>query len=387
MPNKKYSLITSGKFHYFEIAKILYERNQLSKIISGYPWIKVSKESIPKKFVKNFGFHQILTHFLHKIPKINLDKLIDEIDYINKKKLDFEASKYMNDTDILISSAQSGVNTGNIIKYKNKIYICDQSSANIFFEDGLINEEFKSLNINRNKNFHKGMMDRALEEYNNSNYIMVPSNYVKKTFDKKYHSKIFVNNFGIDTKKFYPLPEENLNNEFFNIVYIGAISIRKGVHYLIDAFNKLKYSKKKLHLIGSHIKADIEFFKRKLNQENIINYGHVPNIQLNSILNKCDVFATATLSEGFAMVINQAIASGCPVIVTENSGAKEYVEQNNCGFVVPIQNSQIIYDKLTLLLDDKELLKKITQNCIKSGNSNTWEKYVNRLNEFISSKI
>ena len=35
------------------------------------------------------------------------------------------------------------------------------------------------------------------------------------------------------------------------------------------------------------------------------------------------------MSEGFAMVINQAIASGCPVIVTENSGAKEYVEQNN----------------------------------------------------------
>ena len=47
---------------------------------------------------------------------------------------------------------------------------------------------------------------------------------------------------------------------FFNIVYIGGVSIRKGIHYLIDAFNKLKYSNKKLHLIGDHINNDKEFF-------------------------------------------------------------------------------------------------------------------------------
>ena len=83
------------------------------------------------------------------------------------------------------------------------------------------------------------------------------------------------------------------------------------------------------------------------------------------------------------MVINQAIASGCPVIVTENSGAKEYVEQNNCGFVVPIRNSQIISDKLTLLLDDKNLLKKFSINSKNSGNLNTWNNYVDRLDAFL----
>ena len=83
------------------------------------------------------------------------------------------------------------------------------------------------------------------------------------------------------------------------------------------------------------------------------------------------------------MVINQAIASGCPVIVTENSGAKEYVEQNNCGFVVPIRNSQIISDKLTLLLDDKNLLKKFSINSKNSGNLNTWNKYVDKLDTFL----
>ena len=83
MKKKNYTILTSGKFHYFEIAKILYERKQLSKIVSGYPWVKLKNELIHKKFIDSSGYFQIMTHFLHKIPKVNLDKLIDSIHYLN----------------------------------------------------------------------------------------------------------------------------------------------------------------------------------------------------------------------------------------------------------------------------------------------------------------
>ena len=46
MQKLRYLLATHGRFHYFELAKILYERNQLHKIISGYPWFKLKKEKI-----------------------------------------------------------------------------------------------------------------------------------------------------------------------------------------------------------------------------------------------------------------------------------------------------------------------------------------------------
>ena len=226
--------------------------------------------------------------------------------------------------------------------------------------------------------------ERALQEYDESDVILVPSDYTKSTFDDRYHSKIFVNNFGINTRNFYPLINHNKDNKFFNIVYIGGVSIRKGVHYLIDAFNKLKYSNKKLHLIGSHISNDKAFLKKRINQDNIINYGHVPHLKLNKILNKCDVFVTASLSEGYANVINQATAAGCPVIVTENCGASTYIEQNKCGFVVPIRNSQIIYEKLTMLMDDRNLLKNLSENSKNSMKENTWNNYVDRLDKFIS---
>ena len=150
---------------------------------------------------------------------------------------------------------------------------------------------------------------------------------------------------------------------------------------------KLNYSKKRLHLIGDHISADKDFLKKKISQDNIIIYGHINHLKLNKILNNSNVFVTATLSEGYANVINQAIASGCPVIITENSGAKEYVEQNKCGFVVPIRSSQKIYEKLNLLLDDKNLLKNLSENSKNSAKDNTWNNYVDRLDAFINRNI
>ena len=59
MKNKiKYILSLSAKFTYFETARILYKRNQLAKIICGYPWFKLRNEKIPKKLVSSNAFKQ-----------------------------------------------------------------------------------------------------------------------------------------------------------------------------------------------------------------------------------------------------------------------------------------------------------------------------------------
>ena len=65
MKKINYLISTPGRFHNFEVAKILYNRNQLHKIVSGYPWIKLKKEKIPKNFVECFGLFGGLM-FLHR---------------------------------------------------------------------------------------------------------------------------------------------------------------------------------------------------------------------------------------------------------------------------------------------------------------------------------
>ena len=62
MEKLKYILTNSGKFHHFEVAKILHKRNQLKKIICGYPWFKIKNEKIPKEFVHSLGVYNILKY-------------------------------------------------------------------------------------------------------------------------------------------------------------------------------------------------------------------------------------------------------------------------------------------------------------------------------------
>ena len=90
-----------------------------------------------------------------------------------------------------------------------------------------------------------------------------------------------------------------------------------------------------------------------------------------------------SISDGYGMVVNQAAASGCPIIVTENCGSSEFVSENNCGYVVPARDSNAIFEKLSLLIDDKNLLKELSENAKNSSKNITWENYVDKLEKFL----
>ena len=77
--------------------------------------------------------------------------------------------------------------------------------------------------------------------YELSDYICVPSEFAKQSFINKGFSskKLKKINYGVSLNEFSNHGKRNKNKEF-NIIYVGSISVRKGVIYLIKAFNELK---------------------------------------------------------------------------------------------------------------------------------------------------
>ena len=102
----KYILSLSAKFTYFETARILHSRNQLSRIICGYPWFKLRNENIPKRFVSSHGIYNIL-----KYPFLSIEfakKYLDFFGILNKKNIDKQTLKIIeknNDYDVLLGLA------------------------------------------------------------------------------------------------------------------------------------------------------------------------------------------------------------------------------------------------------------------------------------------
>ena len=387
MVNKfKYILSLSAKFHNFEVAKILYNNNQLSKIICGYPWFKLKNEGIPKKFVSSNGIYNILKFPFQDVSCAK--KYLDYLGILNKKNIDKQTLKIMqknNDFDILLGLAGVALRSAQKIFNSDKIFICERSSSEIGFQDKLLSEEYKICNLKFN-NTNPWFIESEQEEYELADVILTPSNFVKNSFEEKFQHKVKVINFGVNTNNFYKNNTIKKSDKYFDILFIGQISLRKGLHYLIDAFKNLQHPNKRLHIVGSHT-LDKKFYQKKLNIENIIVYGHINHLKLNNIINKCHIFVLPSIEEGFATVILQALSAGCPVIVSENTGAKEFVTDNNCGFVVPIRDSKAIQEKLELIADNKNTIENLSNNAVKKMKDQSWENYISKLNSIVSESI
>ena len=382
MSKNKYIITTAGKFHHFDVAKVLEKNNQLFKIVSGYPWLKLKKEKVSKKFVEAQGIYRILREPILRNSRF---KKIDNIlNILSAKNLDNKTSKIIDqnkDVNVFIGQSQCGLKSGLKIKEKNKIYICERTSTHIEFQNNILKEEYQNLGL-KYYDIDNWYIDREKQEYSESDIILVPSTFVKKTFDEKNLSKVRVLEFGVNTKNFFRDNNINKSDKHFDILYLANKSVRKGFHYVIEAFKKFKHPNKRLHIVGSNT-LDQNYFKDKTSDDNMIIYGHVDHLKLNTIINLCHVYVLPSIEDGFATTILQVASAGCPVIVTENTGGGDFVRRSNCGFVVPIRGVESIVDKLTLLADNKILLNQLTENAKNYSLVNNWEKYFNKLETII----
>ena len=251
MNSFKYLLSNDRKFHHPEVAKVLYEHEKLTKLVCGSPWFKLKDKKVPKNLVDLNFFINVLRYF---VPSNNKLKFIHNyLNILNAKNIDHQASKFINDADVFLSLSTTGLETGKLMKKQNKIYICERSSSHIIFQNKILEEEYKNLGLDYIP-INKWFIERELAEYENSDFILVPSKFAENTFieNKVFKSKVI--NFGSYQDSFFPIRNFKKSDEEFNVLFVGQLSVRKGLHYLIDGFKKFNHPKKKLHIVGPETK-------------------------------------------------------------------------------------------------------------------------------------
>jgi glycosyltransferase involved in cell wall biosynthesis len=148
------------------------------------------------------------------------------------------------------------------------------------------------------------------------------------------------------------------------------------VSYLLDAFQQLNCGRKRLVLVGS-ASADCENLIRQLRRDERISVmGHVPQQDLKKIMSRSHVMVLPSVEEGMACVQAQAMACGCPVIASENTGARDLFTDGKEGFIVPICDSAAIASRLQMLADDRYLRSRMSSAALERVKSiGGWEGY------------
>ena len=379
MTNKQFLLSTHGTFHYFDLANELNSRSMLNRIVSGYPKFKLKKYKLPFSKIHSTGMYQIITQTLSRYQFSN-KKILDYFNLLNAKQIDRISSSYINTSDIFLSLSGTGLNSGKQFIESKKMYICERASAHVEFCDDIYKEEYDKFNYSYYSSSE--FIERELEEYEQSSFILLPSRFSQQTFADKGLFKTKVIDYPASDEHFYPIPKLQNSFDQFNILYVGGLTIRKGLEYLIDAFNKIKFKNKRLHLVGTKT-FDFKFIQNKINNENTKIYGHLNQFKINEMMNKSQLMVLPSLQDGSGIVISQALKTGLPVIVTENTGIEKLVKEFQCGYVVPIRDSNILHDRIDYLIENQHQLKIFSNNAKKFAQNHTWKNYVDQLIEII----
>ena len=374
----KIKLITIGRFYHFHLARQLYKFALLDKIYSGYPKYKLKDEyGIPKNKIKTYPYYKLPSLFFNKYLEKNFPEIDNYLSILSLKKLSQKVSKNIGEADVLIAQSTAGLEAGKKIKILGGKFICDRASTHILVQNETLKEAYNDLNMKFN-GISDDIIDREINEYNDANIISVPStfalnSFLKKGFDRK---KLFLNPFGVDLQRFTPLPKIKSNK--FQVLYVGNLSVRKGIIYLLEAFKKLNFKNKELILIGS-IEHNIKEKVFKYFSENIKYLSTIKNSQLKVYYSNANVTVQPSLEDGFNMVIAESLACGCPVIATKNTGAPDFFNNGIEGFIIKPMSVESIHEKLEELANDKNLNKKMSENALQAVKKiGGWNDYGNR---------
>lgn len=182
--------------------------------------------------------------------------------------------------------------------------------------------------------------------------------------------------YGVDLD--FLLAGRRPGNGPLRILTVGAIGLRKGSPYVLEAAKKLK-GDAQFRMVGPiGITPEVERELRAF----VELTGPVPRCEIFQHYAWADVLLLPSICEGSATVTYEALACGLPVICTPNTGS--VVRDKLDGFIVPIRDSESIAERLALLSRDRSLLNDLAGNASGRSRFTRLSAYSDRLFQALS---
>src|SRR5258707_14552742 len=89
-----------------------------------------------------------------------------------------------------------------------------------------------------------------------------------------------------------------------------------------------------------------------------------------NLLSTLDLFVSPARSEPFGLSIVEAMAAGVPVVATASEGAREIIEDNQTGRLVPVGDSEAMATAIIELLNDPTERKRLADKALVSVHEN-----------------
>jgi len=349
-----------GKFHHQDLARQLHRLGVLHTFFTGYPRFKLKNLDVPWDKVNTLPWLEV-PYYAGLRYGLLKGRLRREMEWQVHEVFDRHVARQMPDADAYIGLSCAGLRAGRVIKQRGGKYLCDRGSSHIRYQDRLLAEEHDRHGIPYIP-IDRRVIEKEMAEYEAADAILVPSEFARRSFiaEGVPEAKLRKVPYGVDLRLFSPVGEPTKDR--FDVLFVGAASLRKGVPDLLRAYQMLQHLHKRLRFVGSVVEDVRTLLQRAQSADPSIEIlGPRPQDRLREIMSTAHVMVLPSIEEGLALVQAQALACGCPVIASTNTGSEDLFTDGVEGFIVPIRRPDAIAERLQRLADDSALQDAMRQ--------------------------
>lgn len=161
------------------------------------------------------------------------------------------------------------------------------------------------------------------------------------------------------------------------LLFAGTLSVHKGGHYLLEAFKREpSMHEAELTICGSVTLPDAFVRERR---RGVTLRGHVGSGELRRAYLEHDALVLPTLSDGFGLVVTEALAHGLPVITTDQCGAAELIVHGQNGLLTRAADVESLMAALAHCAKERDALHAMRARALATAAQRPWSRYRSEL--------
>ena len=223
---------------------------------------------------------------------------------------------------------------------------------------------------------------RKEEELALANNITCPSEFVLQSIPAEIRVKTpcQVAPFGSPKIPFNDSTKDTARKDGkLKLLFVGSMSQRKGLADLFQAMKLINSPHVSLSVLGQP-SLPLSFYREIFPHFEYLTPRS--NKEVQNVMNGHDVLVLPSIIEGRALVQQEAMACGLPLIITPNTGGADLIESEKTGFVVPIREPNKIAEKIEWFAKAQKSLPDMSRYCRQKAKEYTWSTYASSIISF-----
>lgn len=166
--------------------------------------------------------------------------------------------------------------------------------------------------------------------------------------------------------------DTEFHNKPLQLLFVGALSQRKGIADLFAAVNTLG-THVELTIVGNKVSNNCKALDDSLAKHRWL--PSLPNPEVIKLMKKADVLVFPSLFEGFGLVITEAMSQGTPVITTERTAGSHFIKHGVNGWLVEAGSTAALQAAIEKLVRQPEAISEAGIQAMHTAGARPWEVY------------